>query len=120
MWLQNKSFRGSTSASSVPCQKMKYFVYILLCDQKTFYVGITRDIEKRLKEHENRGSFFTKKFSDIRLIYKEEYRDKKSAELRERQLKGWSNAKKKSLTERNIDKLRELSKAVSLTKPSRG
>ncbi|HHT9138986.1 MAG TPA: GIY-YIG nuclease family protein [Candidatus Wunengus sp. YC60] len=99
---------------------MKYFIYILLCDQKTFYVGITRDLEKRLKEHQNKQSFFTKKFSDIELVYKKEYPDKKSAEIREKQLKGWSYAKKKALITGNIDELVELSKAVNLAKPSAG
>jgi putative endonuclease len=99
---------------------MKYIVYILLCDQKIFYVGITKSLEKRLKEHKSKLSFFTKKFSDIRLVYQEEYLDKKSAERREKQIKGWSSAKKKALITRNIEKLVRLSKAVSLLKPSSG
>jgi putative endonuclease len=93
---------------------MKHFVYILLCDQKTFYVGITGNIDKRLLEHKSKTSFFTKKFSDIELVFQEEHLDKKSAERREKQLKGWSNAKKKALISGNIDKLVQLSKAVSL------
>ena len=97
-----------------------WYVYLLLCDQKTFYVGITKNIEKRLKEHKNKESFFTKKFSDIRLVYKKEYSDKKSAEIREKQLKGWSVAKKKALIAGNIANLVKLSKAVSLAKPSAG
>jgi len=42
-----------------------WYVYLLLCDQKTFYVGITPDMKSRLAEHRNKESFFTKKFSDI-------------------------------------------------------
>jgi len=99
---------------------MKHIVYILLCDQKTFYVGLTKDLGKRLEEHRGKQSFFTKKFSDIRLVHQEEYLDLKSAERREKQLKGWSSAKKKALVEENIDKLKQLSKAVSLAKPSSG
>ena len=89
---------------------MKYFVYILLCDQKTFYTGITVDLEKRLFEHKNKLSFFTKKFSDIQLVYREEYTNKKSAETRERQLKGWSIAKKNALIKRDITQLKKLAK----------
>jgi putative endonuclease len=99
---------------------MKYIVYILLCDQKTFYVGITRDIEKRLEEHKSKTSFFTKKFSDIQLVYQELYKTIQDAEKRERQLKGWSFAKKKALVEGQIELLKRLSKAVSLAKPSEG
>ena len=99
---------------------MKYFIYILFCDQKTLYVGITKNIEKRLEEHKNKKSFFTKKFSDITLVYKEEYLNKISAEKREKQIKGWSYAKKEALISRDINKLKQLSKAVSLAKPSTG
>lgn len=70
---------------------------MLLCDQKTFYVGMTSDINKRLKEHKNKESFFTKKFSDIKLIYCEKYDSEKDAVRREKQLKGWSRAKKQLL-----------------------
>jgi putative endonuclease len=99
---------------------MKYYLYILLCDQKTFYVGITRDIKRRTEEHENKESFYTKKFSDIKLVYTEEYSTQKSVENREKQIKGWTNAKKKALISGRADKLAQLSKAVSLTKPSQG
>jgi len=89
---------------------MKYTVYILLCDQKTFYIGITKALEKRLQEHRSKQSFFTKKFSDILLVYKEEYIDKKLAENRERQLKGWANAKKEALVHGDIVRLKKLAK----------
>jgi putative endonuclease len=70
---------------------------MLICDQKTFYVGMTADISKRLKEHINKESFFTKKFSDIKLVYCEKYNTEKEAVQREKQLKGWSKAKKQLL-----------------------
>jgi len=76
-----------------------WFVYLLLCDQKTFYVGITPDLKSRLEEHRNKLSFFTKKFSDIEIVYAEKYSDKYMAARREKQLKGWSSAKKKLLIE---------------------
>jgi putative endonuclease len=74
-----------------------WFVYILLCDQKTFYVGMTSNVLERISEHRNKQSFFTKKFSDIRLSYCEKYPNKKAAAKREQQLKGWSRAKKQML-----------------------
>lgn len=44
---------------------------MLLCDQKTFYIGITDDIQNRLATHKRGKSFFTKKFSDdaLRSLY---------------------------------------------------
>ena len=74
-----------------------WYVYILLCDQKTFYVGITNDLKNRIKQHKTRQSFFTKKFSDIHLVYCEKYSTDHEAALREQQLKGWSRTKKEKL-----------------------
>jgi len=75
---------------------------MLLCDQKTFYIGITFDIQKRLKEHKSKESFFTKKFSKVRLVYCEKYQNKIEAAKREQQLKGWSRAKKQMLLDGKI------------------
>jgi len=70
---------------------------MLLCDQKIFYIGITNNIRNRLLQHKTEKSFFTKKFSDLKLVYCEEYQSKYEAAKREKQLKGWSHAKKQKL-----------------------
>ncbi len=70
---------------------------MLLCDKKIFYVGITKDIDKRLKEHRDKKSFFTKKFSCIELAYCEKYDSKSKTTDREKQIKGWNRAKKQML-----------------------
>jgi putative endonuclease len=74
-----------------------WFVYMLLCDKKTFYVGITNDLVRRIRQHLNRESFFTKKFFHIKLMYCEKYLTENEAVTREKQLKGWSRAKKQML-----------------------
>jgi putative endonuclease len=74
-----------------------WYTYVLLCDQKTFYVGITNNIPGRLLLHKNKESFFTKKFSDFKLVYCEKYKNKYEAAEREKQIKGWSRAKKQML-----------------------
>jgi|SRR3989344_5424811 len=76
-----------------------WHVYLLLCDQKTFYVGITDNPMKRLRDHKAGGSLFTKKFSDIRFVYCENYSTKHKAVLREKQIKGWSHTKKQLLVD---------------------
>ena len=106
---------GSTSASSVQAlifrgestkplragqtliMNKPWFVYLLLCDEKTFYVGITTDVKNRLYLHKTKQSFFTKKFSQIKIVYCEKYTTEKDAVNREKQLKGWSRAKKQML-----------------------
>jgi len=89
---------------------MRWFVYILFCDQKTYYVGLTHDVGKRLLSHRAKQNIGTKEFSDIDLVYHEEYETRIEAEIREKQIKGWSVAKKKALISGNIDFLKELSK----------
>lgn len=74
-----------------------WYVYMLFCDEKTYYVGITTDLEKRVREHRNKESFFTKKFSHIQPIYCEKYNNQIQAAQREQQLKGWSRTKKQML-----------------------
>ncbi len=74
-----------------------WYVYLLLCDQKTFYVGITPNIPERLEQHRGKLSIHTKRFSDLKLVYCEKYRNKYDAARREKQFKGWSHAKKQKL-----------------------
>ena len=97
---------------------MTWFVYILLCDQKTYYVGISNDVSRRLEEHAKGYSPHTKKFSDFELVYQEGQPDKLGAEKREKQLKGWSVAKKKALIAGDKALLVKLSKSHRSVEPT--
>ena len=70
---------------------------MLLCDQKSFYIGITNNLVNRMLQHKNKLSKSTKEFSDIELVYCEKYSIEHDAALREKQLKGWSKTKKQML-----------------------
>ena len=70
---------------------------MLLCDQKTFYVGMSDNPKERLSAHRAGKSLFTKKFSDIRFVYCEQWSGKHEAAMREKQIKGWSRTKKQML-----------------------
>ncbi len=74
-----------------------WYLYMLLCDNFSFYIGITNNLAKRFEEHKNKQNISTKEFSSIELIYCEKYQDKIEASKREKQLKGWSRAKKQML-----------------------
>ncbi|MFH1162168.1 MAG: GIY-YIG nuclease family protein [Candidatus Jorgensenbacteria bacterium] len=76
-----------------------WYLYMLLCNQKTFYVGISDNPKERLFEHKNKQSFYTKKFSDIDFVYCEWWPNKQQAALREKQIKGWSHVKKQMLVD---------------------
>lgn len=86
------------------------YTYILQCANGQYYVGSTTDLEKRLQEHQaGLGANFTRAHLPIRLVYKEEYSSIEQAFARERQLHGWSRAKKEALIKGQNDALRSLS-----------
>lgn len=93
---------------------MPWFVYILFCDSKKYYIGMTNNIERRLNQHHAGYSFYTKQYSKIELKYFEKLNNFREAENREKQIKGWSVAKKKALIENNKIALIELSKGSGL------
>ena len=87
-------------------------IYILLCANNEYYVGCTSDLERRLQEHQTgRGADFTKGHLPFKLVYTEEYPTLEEAYKRERQLHGWSRAKKDALILGDIEALKRSSKS---------
>ena len=90
-----------------------FSVYILQCNDGSYYVGVTNNLERRLWEHET--GFYetcrTYKRRPIELKYFEYTSDIKQAILREKQLKGWSRKKKEALFREDWDELKRLSKS---------
>ena len=78
---------------------MPYSVYILECFDKTYYVGCTINLEKRLKEHNHSkwGAHYTKIRRPVILLYSEQFDILKEARGREAELKGWRREKKEKL-----------------------
>ncbi len=76
---------------------MVYFVYILECDDKSYYAGITWNLKKRLAEHNKGFSIATKGKLPVKLVYSESLIDKFAAAKREKEIKGWGRAKKQKL-----------------------
>jgi putative endonuclease len=78
----------------------EYFVYIVCSLSGTLYIGMTNSIYRRALQHK-RGDIegFSSKYHCIRLVYYESFDDVHKAIGREKQLKGWSRAKKIALIE---------------------
>jgi len=74
---------------------MLYYVYLLESqDDKSWYIGTTSDLKRRLKEHkEGKGGRTTKLKKNWKLIYFEGYLDKRDAIGREKFLKSGSGRK---------------------------
>ena len=89
-----------------------YYVYILLCSDGSYYTSVTKDIDRRIEEH-NKGiadDSYTYIRRPVELKYIEEFENIEKAIAREKQLKNWSRKKKESLINANYDKLKELAK----------
>lgn len=65
-----------------------YSVYIIrsLKSQK-YYTGVTSNLEQRIHKHNHHSTKSTKNYNDWKLVYKEDFEDKKSAWKREKQIK---------------------------------
>ena len=88
-----------------------YFVYILTnTHNTTVYIGVTNDLQRRLYEHKNHlVAGFTKQYNLHKLVYFECTSDVRAAIAREKQLKGWTRAKKNALIETTNPQWRDLS-----------
>jgi len=63
------------------------FVYVILLDNKTFYCGLTNNIERRLKEHRRNNKGFTGKFKTVELLHFETFENRKQARKKEIKIK---------------------------------
>lgn len=77
-----------------------YYTYIATCSDGTFYVGITKNLEKRLKQHNGilkGGAKYTKGRRPLLMSYYEKHPDHKSAAQREYILKQLTHLQKEAL-----------------------
>jgi putative endonuclease len=90
----------------------QYFVYILLCNDNSYYTGVTNDLEKRLYDHQNGtdSKAYTFKRRPVKMVYQEMFNDVSQAITFEKQVKGWRRAKKEAIINSDWNLLPELSK----------
>ena len=88
------------------------WVYILRCNDGSYYVGSTsQDPEARTGEH-NAGRFggYTSTRLPVELVFQESFPDIRQAHDFERQIKGWTRAKKEALIRREWSALPALAR----------
>ena len=75
-----------------------YYTYIVECNDKSFYTGITDNLEIRIKEHNGFGSKpgakYTRSKRPVKLVHFEEFATRKEAAAREREIKKMDRAEK--------------------------
>ncbi len=86
------------------------YVYILLCADGSYYTGTARQgLEQRVNEH-NAGRYdgYTSTRRPVRLVFSQWCERITDAIAAERQIKGWSRAKKEALIRGDFEMLRAL------------
>lgn len=74
------------------------YTYIVMCSDNTLYTGWTNNLEKRIKDHNNKkGAKYTKCRVPVTLIYYEEFETKEEALKREISIKKLTRKEKLDL-----------------------
>ena len=82
----------------MPESEGRWFCYILQCGDGSLYVGVAKDLERRVKRHNwGVGSRHTALRRPVKLVWQEEHASQRSARGREAELKGWRREKKLEL-----------------------
>ena len=91
-----------------------YYVYMLTNkNNNVLYTGVTNNLKRRLYEHKNKFlDGFTKKYNVDKLVYYEITNDVNSALAREKQIKGWTRAKKNALVESKNSQWCDLTESI--------
>jgi putative endonuclease len=96
---------------------MEYFVYILKCNDDSYYAGITNDIERRYNEHsmDINPRCYTYNKRPLNLMFCEAFNNPTQAIDFEKKIKGWSRLKKEALINKNWEKLIVLASCNNIT-----
>ncbi len=85
------------------------YVYILRCNDASYYTGSTKNIELRLAQHQQgMGAKHTKKRLPVELVFVEQFERIDEAYAREKQIQGWSRKKKEALIQGDFNQLHKL------------
>lgn len=79
-----------------------YYLYILKCADETLYIGITTDLDRRVKEHNTskRGAKYTKARRPVKLVYSKKFRNRSTASKAEAKMKQMTREEKLGLVKK--------------------
>ena len=76
----------------------RFFVYIVLCADGTYYTGFTPCLTRRIRVHnKGKGARYTRDRRPVRLIWHKRYRNFKPAFLEEKRIKTLTRRQKEVL-----------------------
>lgn len=77
-----------------------HWVYVVECDDGTFYTGYTTDVERRVREHDaGEGAKYTRGRTPVTLRHVEEFETRSAAMSREYAIKRLSRREKERLVD---------------------
>ena len=75
-----------------------FYFYILQCNDDSYYVGHTDDLEKRLSDHQmGRFEGYTSTRLPVKLVYSQSFGSRDEAWVAEQKVKKWTRRKKEVL-----------------------
>ena len=76
-----------------------YYLYILLCADKTLYTGITTDLKRRVVEHNSSklGAKYTSSRRPVKIVYFKKFKNRSNASKEEARIKKFKRVKKLEL-----------------------
>jgi putative endonuclease len=75
-----------------------YYVYLLLCDDGSYYTGYTNNVASRFERHKKgRGARYTRMHRPKKIVYAERLGTRVAAIRREQQIKALSHREKHEL-----------------------
>jgi putative endonuclease len=91
---------------------MRGYVYILRCNDGSYYVGSTTNLEERVRQHNDDvlGAAYTRRRRPVRLIWHAEFSSIAEAYAVEKQVQGWSRRKREAFMRGEFELLPGLSK----------
>ena len=85
---------------------MTYYVYILLCEDGSYYTGYAKDPKYRFEQHKKGvGARYTKLRKPEKIVYTEKFDSRSGAIKREREIKSFSHSQKQRLIKRKVPKM---------------
>ena len=107
-----RPLKAATSRDILQRKIPMWHVYIIYCSDNSLYTGVTTDVSRRVKAHnEKSGGSYTRIRTPVKLAYQEDQPTHSAALKREAQIKNWSRAKKLALIKGCYKELSNLSKS---------
>jgi predicted GIY-YIG superfamily endonuclease len=98
---------------------MPFYVYVLQCSDQTYYTGHTDDLDTRMHQHGTGfGAAYTAKRRPLQLLWATDCQSRDEAFWLEKQIQGWSRAKKEALMRGDFEALPGLSRSKNSPPPN--